>query len=125
MQERRAEPRMLCSDLVGVEWRDNQGKLRKCTANLEDISHSGACIQVERPIPLQTKLRLTHPKGILPGTVRWCVFREIGYFLGIEFAAGARWSRRDFRPRHMLDPRKLAEISKDTPDPSPKPPKPR
>ncbi len=102
---------MLCSDLVGVEWRDSQGKSRKCTANLEDISLTGACVQVERPIPLNTKLRMTYPKGILPGTVRWCIFREIGYFLGIEFAPGTRWSRRDFRPRHMLDPRKLAELA--------------
>ncbi len=111
MLDRRIEPRILCSDLVAVEWKDNQGKTRKCMANLEDISVSGACVQLDRPLPLQAKLRLTFPKAILEATVRWCIFREIGYFLGLEFAPGMKWSRKDFRPRHMLDPRKLAQMA--------------
>jgi hypothetical protein len=44
---------------------------------------------------------------VLVGKVKYCVFREIGYFLGIEFEAGSRWSRNDFRPQHLLDPRHL------------------
>jgi len=75
---------------------------------LEDISISGACIQVDQPVPLQTILKMSFPKGELQGRVRYCVFREIGYFLGIEFEPGCRWSLRLFRPQHLLDPRKLA-----------------
>jgi hypothetical protein len=41
------------------------------------------------------------------GIVKYCVFREIGYFLGVEFEAGTRWSQRHFRPQHLLDPRRL------------------
>jgi hypothetical protein len=52
-------------------------------------------------------MRITYPKGELVGIVRYCVFREIGYFLGVEFEDGCRWSQRHFRPQHLLDPRKL------------------
>lgn len=98
---------MLCADLVDVQWKDKTGRTRKSLANLEDISLSGACLQVEAPIPLHTIVRIAYPKGGLQGTVRYCVYREIGYFLGIEFEAGSRWSQRQFKPQHMLDPRRL------------------
>ncbi len=99
---------MLCADLVDLHWKDEHGKTRRRTANLEDISLSGACIQLERPIPLGTKVRIVYPKGKLYGSIRYCVFREIGYFLGVEFEPDCRWSIREFKPQHMLDPRRLA-----------------
>jgi hypothetical protein len=107
MMDRRIEPRLLCADLVDVQWKDQTGRVRRSVANLEDISLSGACLQVDRPVPLGTPYRITYPKGVLVGKVKYCVFREIGYFLGIEFEAGSRWSRNDFRPQHLLDPRNL------------------
>jgi hypothetical protein len=107
MMDRRIEPRLLCADLVDVQWKDQTGRVRRSVANLEDISLSGACLQVDRPVPLGTPYRITYPKGVLIGKVKYCVFREIGYFLGIEFEAGSRWSRSDFRPQHLLDPRHL------------------
>jgi hypothetical protein len=107
MLDRRVENRLLCSDLVDLEWTDKTGRMRRCVANLEDISLSGACLQLDRPIPLGSPTRITYPKGELVGTVRYCVFREIGFFLGVEFADGCRWSQRQFRPQHLLDPRKL------------------
>ncbi len=111
MMDRRIEPRLLCADLVDVQWKDQTGRVRRSVANLEDISLSGACLQVERPVPLGTPYRISYPKGVLNGKVKYCVFREIGYFLGIEFETGSRWSRNDFRPQHLLDPRKLANRS--------------
>jgi len=107
MLDRRIEPRMLCADLVDVKWKDQTGRSRRGVANLEDISLSGACLQVERPVPLGTSFRISYPSGELVGTVRYCVFREIGYFLGIEFDPGNRWSQRQYRPQHLLDPRRL------------------
>jgi hypothetical protein len=109
MQNRRVEPRMLCADLVDVQWKDKNGRTRRTVANLEDISLSGACVQVDLPIPLQTTLRISYPKGELQGKVCYCVYREIGYFLGIEFEPGFRWSQRQFRPQHLLDPRRLVQ----------------
>src|SRR5579871_5653822 len=107
MVDRRVEPRMLCSDMVDVQWKDKTGRTRRSLANLEDISLSGACVQTDRPIPLQTSLSIRYPKGELLGIVRYCVYREIGYFLGIEFAPGTKWSAREYKPQHMLDPRRL------------------
>lgn len=107
MQDRRAEPRMLCADLVDVEWRDQSGRIKRTVANLEDISLSGACLQIDVSIPQHTNLRISYPKGELQGRVRYCVYREIGYFLGVEFEPGCKWSQRNFKPLHLLDPRRL------------------
>ena len=104
---------MLCADLVDVQWRDQVGRTRRGVANLEDISLSGACLQVDRPIPLNTPFRISYPNGELMGVVKYCVFREIGYFLGVEFEPGNRWSQRQFRPQHLLDPRRLMNQSED------------
>ena len=109
--DRRVEPRLLCADLVDVQWKDQAGRTRRSVANLEDISLSGACLQVEQPVALGTKYKINYPKGILNGKVKYCVFREIGYFLGIEFNDGCRWSQRSFRPQHLLDPRRLVTRS--------------
>jgi len=98
---------MLCADLVDVEWRDKTGRLKRTVANLEDISLSGACLQMDIAIPLQTNLRISYPRGELIGRVRYCVYREIGYFLGVEFEPGYKWSQRSFKPQHLLDPRRL------------------
>ena len=107
MLDKRVEPRMLCADLVDIRWRDQTGRTRRGVANLEDISLSGACLQLDRPVLLGTAVHISYPNGELSGIVKYCVFREIGYFLGVEFAPGQRWSQRDFRPQHLLDPRKL------------------
>lgn len=107
MLDRRVETRMLCADLVDLHWKDQTGRTRRVVANLEDISLSGACLQLDKPIPLGTKVRITYPKGELEGCIRYCVFREIGYFLGVEFEPNNRWSMRHYRPQHLLDPRRL------------------
>ncbi len=107
MLDKRYEPRLLCADMVELCWKDKSGRSKKSVANLEDIALSGACLQLDVPIPLQTAVRITHAKGELAGKVKYCVFREIGYFLGIEFDEDSRWSQKHFKPQHMLDPRRL------------------
>lgn len=111
MVERRLEPRLLCADLMDVHWKDKHGRLRKAVANLEDISLSGMCLQMETPVPRETLLRIAHPKSRFQARVRYCVFRETGYFVGVEFEPGCRWSVRRFRPKHLLDPRDLLALS--------------
>jgi len=108
MQDRRTEPRLLCADLVDLEWKDKAGRLRRTVANLEDISLGGACLQVDLPIPLHATVRMTYPGGKLSGDVRYCIYREIGYFVGVQFESGSKWSQRHFKPMHLFDPRKLS-----------------
>lgn len=67
MLDRRIEPRLLCADLVDVKWKDQTGRTRRSVANLEDISLSGACLQVDRPVPLGTNFRIGYPSGELVG----------------------------------------------------------
>ena len=107
MDDKRFEPRMLCADLVEICWRDKAGKEQKAIANLEDISVSGACLQLDLAVPLQTTIQIGYPKGKLHGRVRYCVYREIGYFLGVEFDPGQRWTKSAFKPQYMFDPRQL------------------
>ena len=98
---------MLCADLVNIQWTDEVGRIRRAVANLEDISMSGACLQLDQPIPLKSILRIFYPKGHLKGKVRYCVYREIGYFIGLQFE-GEGWSQNQFKPLHLFDPRRLS-----------------
>ena len=97
----------MCADLVEVNWRDNAGGREKTIANLEDISESGVCLQMDAEIPLNTILTVSGPKGDYVGQVRYCVFRDIGFFVGVQFEPGSKWSKRQFKPRHLFDPQRL------------------
>ena len=111
MQERRSEVRVLCADMVEVSWRD-QGRTRRVTALLEDISPSGACLQLETAIPCGVEMRWECPNQKFVGRVRYCTYREIGYFVGVEFEGGTRWSKQVYEPRHFLDLERLIAQSK-------------
>ena len=113
MPERRSEIRMMCADLVEVRWRGSEGKRHKVSGLLEDISPSGACLQLESPIPVGADVHWSttipdRPKRRAAkieffGCVRYCEYREIGYFVGIEFDSRSKWSRSSYRPQHLLD----------------------
>ena len=105
MRDRRSEQRLFCSELVSVHWRDEQGE-QSTVANLEDISPSGACLLLESELPVGTQLKLEYPGGKLTGRVKYCVHREYGYLVGIQFI-GEHWSESRFQPSHLLNPRKL------------------
>lgn len=107
MDERRIEPRLMCADMVEVSWRDDAGKRRHAMALLEDIARSGACLQLETPIPEGAVVEWRSPHKEFRGTVRYCVYREIGYFAGVAFLGSSKWSKRVYRPQHLFDPRTL------------------
>ena len=94
---------MLCADMVDVCWTDGAGRKRRAKALLEDISVHGACLQLELELPVGTEVRVDHAQMHTRGTVRYCVYREIGFFAGIQFQAGGEWSQSQFTPEHMLD----------------------
>jgi hypothetical protein len=98
---------MLCADLVEVCWKDTAGKKKKAQGVLEDISASGACFQLEVPAPLGSVLRWRSTNKEFAGVVRYCVYREIGYFVGVQFDPASRWSKSTYRPAHLLDLEKL------------------
>lgn len=109
MQERRTDTRLLCADLVNLIWTDGMNRQHRRVANLEDISLCGLCLCAEVPLSEGTEVRVHYGDGELVGVVRYCIFRQIGYVLGVEFSEGCRWSTQHFRPQHMIDPRQLVQ----------------
>ena len=102
----------MCADILEVRWRDHKGKTVRLSAVLEEISHSGACLQLERPVAVGTEIRFDCPGQKFIGVVRYCVYREVGYYVGLKFNSGAEWSQRDYLPQHLLELDKMLERSK-------------
>lgn len=102
MNERRSEPRFMCSQLVKVRIEDAAGA-REETANLEDISASGACIQLEAAALEGADIEMICAKCRLKGKVRYCRFAALGYDVGIAFDKQGSWNRKRFVPKHLLE----------------------
>lgn len=105
--ERRVDTRYWCSDLVHVSVKDGARWKSAGVGVLEDISSSGACIQMETPVKKGLAIRFRHPEWKAEGTVLYCHYREIGYFVGMRFNEGAEWSPEKFQPKHMVDPNEV------------------
>jgi hypothetical protein len=118
MNERRFEGRFLCADLVKVEWLagevEGEGpgvNSRTVEAVLEDISALGACVQVEELVPLGAAISISVITGLadsrqaarFAGFVAYCVYRDYGYFVGIQFSSETRWSSGVFEPQHLTN----------------------
>jgi hypothetical protein len=109
LQERRADVRLLCADLVQLIWCDYSGQEKRRIANLEDISSCGVSLQLEVPVHVGTHLRIVCDGAELAGTVRYALYRNDAYFIGVELHEDSRWSIQYFVPEHLLDPRTLAQ----------------
>src|SRR2546430_17619726 len=99
MLRERSEARMLCADLVDIRWTDKTGRGHKVTALLEEISASGACVQLNGPLPNNTLARICHARGQLQRCVKDCVYRDIGYSVGLQFHPERNGSRKEFQPQ--------------------------
>lgn len=110
----RREDRELCADLVRVQWKTESETSQSEWAILEDISPSGACLEIEKPIQPGTQISLEFPTDHCQARVVYCRFDEVKYLLGVEFEQGYRWSRRKFKPRHLLQFR-LRKVGKNQP----------
>ncbi len=103
MEERRAENRCMCADMIEVHWLDGCGHSCSVKALLEDIAPSGACLQTETSLPVGVEVQCNCGAHQFIGRTRYCAYREIGYFTGVEFSAATPWSRQEYAPRHLLD----------------------
>jgi hypothetical protein len=98
----RREDRELCADLVQVKWKIADGPERIEWAILEDISSSGACFVIEQAIPSNTIVALQFAADSLEARVKYCNPENSKYLLGVQFEQGYRWSRRRFKPQHLI-----------------------
>jgi hypothetical protein len=123
MMKRRFEGRSLCAELVRVDWQvagavagavsvERSGvNSRTAEAVLEDISALGACVQVEESIPPGAAISISTIAGLtdpiettrFTGWVSYCVYRDYGYFVGIQFSNETKWSSGDFEPQHLTN----------------------
>lgn len=114
MTERRFENRFACADLVRVDWleagRDTLPSGSFCSTEgvLEDISRVGACVQVEIEIPLGSTIIIRLGREQFCGSVCYCVFRDYGYFVGVNFNDESAWSSAAGRPAHLTDLTRIA-----------------
>lgn len=107
--ERRSEPRLWCSELVQI-WQKVDGRWKRIGSGvLEDISHSGICIQLEDPVVKGSTLRVRTDEWKVEGEVRYCVYRDIGYYVGLKLDEDSKWSEDSFRPQHLVDPTKVPQ----------------
>jgi hypothetical protein len=107
MMERRMEKRLLCADLVRIDW-----NARTLEGVLEDICPQGASVEVEEPIPPGEVVSIAEPAGqfaLFSGQVTHCVREDCGYLLGVRFTGPTVWSRGVFKPQHLTDPDELGE----------------
>jgi hypothetical protein len=91
----------MCAHLVQVRIED-AGIVLEGTGNLEDISPSGACIQLDAAAREGSDVEIICAQCKLRGKVRYCRFVEIGYDIGIAFEQPQSWQPERFTPRHLL-----------------------
>jgi hypothetical protein len=98
-QERRAEPRLLCSDLLQVRWTTASGALKKEFAVVQDFSEGGASIVVGVPLAPATQVTLQAGDRVFHGTARHCRREPNGYVVGVKFDGGCE----GYVPEHLLE----------------------
>ncbi len=101
MRSDRREDRELCADLVKVDWQPEGSPARSEWVILEDISSSGACLESELPISPETEVSLQFSGEHCQARVKYCKFDRTNYLIGVQFE-GYRWSRRKFKPDHLI-----------------------
>ncbi len=114
MNERRFEKRLLCAQLVRVEWTVGPERFRSSEAVLEDISAIGGCVQMDTPIPIGAPMELiidteNGPPANYRGHACYCAFRDFGYFVGVRFSDTNLWTVATVAPEHLLNLESLSQ----------------
>lgn len=84
MRDRRFEPRHAVAETTELHWTEPTASLQ-CAGRVCELSISGARIRVQRPIRVQTRMKLVLRGKELQGKVRFCTRDQADYMLGIEF----------------------------------------
>jgi len=103
VKQKRIENRDLCADLIKVSWTTDLEQPRIDWAILGDISPSGACLEIEEPIPENTIVELEFGGERCQAEVRYCKYDKVNYLLGIKFRSEYRWSSNRWEPKHLVE----------------------
>ena len=102
MKQRRVEDRGLCADLIKMAWATEAEYSRSDWAILGDISPSGACLEIDEPIPVDAVVELEFGADRCEAVVQYCKYDKVNYLLGVEFREGYRWSSNRWEPKHLI-----------------------
>jgi hypothetical protein len=102
MAEKRSEPRYMCSELVKILVRHEDQTVREAVANLEDISPSGARVQLDEAVRSGAGIEIVCSTCRFKGKVRNCRFGGSLYDVGIAFDDPGAWDASRYEPAHLL-----------------------
>ena len=102
MEQRRLEDRGLCADLIKMAWIPDMELPRIDWAILGDISPSGACLEIDEPVPVNAVVELEFGADRCQAVVQYCKYDKVNYLLGVEFSEGYRWSIARWEPKHLI-----------------------
>ena len=102
MTEKRGEPRYMCSELVNILIRHEDQTVQEAIANLEDISRSGACVQLDEAVRLGADIEIVCSTCRFKGKVRYCRFAGSLYDVGVAFDDPGAWDPSRYEPAHLL-----------------------
>jgi len=102
MRQRRVENRDLCADLIKMAWTPEMESFRTEWAILGDISPSGACLEIEEPVPVNAIVELEFGCDRCQAVVQYCKYDKVNYLLGVKFNHGYRWSSNRWEPKHLI-----------------------
>jgi hypothetical protein len=102
MPEKRSEPRYMCSELVDIRIRHEDRTVQEAIANLEDISPSGACVQLDEAVRLGADIEIVCCTCRFKGKVRNCRFVGSLYDVGVAFDDPGAWDASRYEPAHLL-----------------------
>lgn len=102
MTERRSEPRYMCSELVNILIRYEDQTVQQAIANLEDISRSGACVQLDEAVGVGADIEIVCSTCSFKGKVRNCRYAGGRYDVGVAFDSPGAWDASRYEPAHLL-----------------------
>src|ERR1019366_438049 len=102
MVDKRREPRYMCSELVNILIRLKDRTVQQAVANLEDISPSGACVQLDEAVRLGADIEIVCSSCRFKGKVRNCRFAGSRYDVGVAFDNPGAWDASQYEPAHLL-----------------------
>lgn len=100
--------RHLCSELMNVRVLSGDSVEREVTGILEEISASGACLQLDENPGINARLQFASLDAMgspeMEGIVMSCEYEPgIGYYVELRFSPGFLWHPATYRPKHLLD----------------------
>jgi hypothetical protein len=93
----------MCSELVNILIHHEDQTVQAAIANLEDISPSGACVQLEKAIRLGADIEIVCSTCRFKGKVRNCRYAGGTYYdVGMAFDQPQAWDASRYEPEHLL-----------------------